>query len=84
MYSLVAMFIDISSWNSNFAAYGMWICEILVLFLHGRHSNEFFFRFLYSEISVKSLVGKRGQRSEYVRDRCHQPTDIADVNAEGV
>ena len=44
--SLVAMFIEPSSWNSSLAAYGMWICEILVLFLHGRHSNEFFLRFL--------------------------------------
>jgi len=37
---LAAMFIEASSWKSNFAAYGMWICEILVLFLQGLHSND--------------------------------------------
>lgn len=37
---LDAMFIDASSWKSNLAAYGMWICEIFVLFLHGRHSKD--------------------------------------------
>lgn len=37
---LDAIFIEASSWNSNFAAYGIWICEILVLFLHGRHSKD--------------------------------------------
>jgi uncharacterized lipoprotein NlpE involved in copper resistance len=46
VYILAAMFIDASSWKSSFAAYGIWICEILVLFLHGRHSKEFFLRFL--------------------------------------
>lgn len=28
-----------TSWKSNFAAYGMKICEISVLLLHNRHSN---------------------------------------------
>lgn len=41
---LVAKFIAASSWNMSFAAYGMMICAILVLFLHGRHSNWFFLR----------------------------------------
>ncbi len=46
VYILAAMFIDASSWKSNLAAYGMCTCEILVLFLQGRHSNVFFLRFL--------------------------------------
>lgn len=37
---LAAMFIDANSWKSSFAAYGMWIWEIFVLFLQGRHSND--------------------------------------------
>jgi len=37
---LDAIFIEANSWNSNFAAYGIWICEILVLFLQGRHSKD--------------------------------------------
>jgi hypothetical protein len=37
---LAAIFIEANSWNSNFAAYGIWICEILVLFLQGRHSKD--------------------------------------------
>lgn len=37
--SLGAMFIDISSWNKSFAAYGSRICEICVLFLQPLHSN---------------------------------------------
>jgi len=37
---LDAIFMEASSWKSNFAAYGMWIWEILVLFLQGRHSKE--------------------------------------------
>ena len=52
VYILAAMFIDASSWKSSLAAYGMWICEILVLFLHGRHSKEFFLRFLQSVSAV--------------------------------
>ena len=36
---LVATFIAANSWKSNFAAYGITICAILVLFLHGLHSN---------------------------------------------
>ena len=46
VYILAAMFIEASSWKSSLAAYGMCTCEILVLFLHGRHSNVFFLRFL--------------------------------------
>lgn len=41
-----AMFIAASSWKSNFAAYGMNTCAILVLFLQGRHSNVCLVRFL--------------------------------------
>lgn len=37
---LVAIFIAANSWKSNLAAYGMWIWEIFVLFLQGRHSKE--------------------------------------------
>lgn len=46
VYILAAMFIDCSSWNSSFAAYGMWTCAILVLFLQGRHSKDCLERFL--------------------------------------
>lgn len=41
-----AMFMDISSWNSSLAAYGMCTWAILVLFLQGRHSNDCFVKFL--------------------------------------
>jgi hypothetical protein len=37
---LVAIFIAASSWKSNLAAYGIWICETLVLFLQGLHSKD--------------------------------------------
>jgi hypothetical protein len=36
---LAAMFMEANSWKSSFAAYGIWICETLVLFLQGRHSK---------------------------------------------
>jgi hypothetical protein len=37
---LVAIFIDANSWKSSFVAYGICTWLILVLFLHGRHSND--------------------------------------------
>lgn len=57
VYILAAMFIDASSWKRSLAAYGMCTCEILVLFLHGRHSNEFFFRLLFSVSNRKLPFG---------------------------
>lgn len=36
----VAIFIDANSWNRSFAAYGIWIWDIFVLFLQGRHSKD--------------------------------------------
>jgi hypothetical protein len=54
VYIRAAMFIDASSWKSSFAAYGMCTCEILVLFLQGRHSNVFRLRFLAEIVSAYS------------------------------
>ena len=56
VYILAAMFIDASSWKRSLAAYGMCTCEILVLFLHGRHSNDAFLRFL-RPISIRTEGG---------------------------
>lgn len=44
VYMRVATFMAASSWNISLAAYGMMICAISVLFLHGLHSNWFFLR----------------------------------------
>lgn len=41
-----AMFMDMSSWNSSLAAYGMCTCAMRVLFLQGRHSNDCLVRLL--------------------------------------
>ena len=83
------MFIDASSWKSNLAAYGMWICEIFVLFLHGRHSNEFFFRLLnltvslFVSLSVRAHFGFEMAQAN-LRNRSHQPTDVTNVHSESI
>lgn len=54
VYILVAIFMLANSWNSSFAAYGIWTCAIFVLFLQGRHSNCWFLRLL-EKFSVTTL-----------------------------
>jgi hypothetical protein len=48
-----AMFMDISSWKSSLAAYGMCTCAILVLFLQGLHSNVCLVRFLHYPLAYR-------------------------------
>jgi hypothetical protein len=39
------MFMACNSWKSNFAAYGMYTCEICVLFRQTEQWNSCFFKF---------------------------------------
>lgn len=78
--SLAAMFIDCSSWKSNLAAYGMWICAILVLFLQGRHSKDCLERFLLSMLVYELTV----QYVQDLRNWCHKTADLTNMNSESV
>lgn len=61
-----AMFMAASSWNRSLAAYGMWTCAILVLFLHGLHSKDCFVKFLESHVSsVKHFMELKSWLSTY-------------------
>lgn len=65
---LAAIFIACSSWNSSLAAYGMWICAILVLFLHGRHSNDCLERFLMPMLAhgkTTKPLKRRGELTQW-------------------
>lgn len=68
----------------------MWTCAILILFLQGRHSKDCLDRLLLyvSTVSVKdrgSIVRvKRREKAVHLRNRCHEPANLADVDSEGI
>src|ERR1700712_4754917 len=74
------MFIDANSWKSNFAAYGMWICEILVLFLQGLHSKDCVV-ILLSKVNTNS---KQTFGYGNLRNRSHKPTDVTHMDSKSI
>lgn len=76
-----AIFIAASSWNSSFAAYGMKTWATWFLFLQGLHSKFCLVKFLYANELAIVLCEVSGGN---LRDGCHKPTNLANMDPEGI